>query len=211
MVLVTLLTSFLLLLSVFLLFSSTLSPAPVVLALLCSPPEELQCFRLLQTRGPAVQPPSLQVPEHIKQVPDNYCVETFVPQYSLNLLDVSKLGHRASHVAFYCRLFIIKLEKLWENVWETLLMTNNDDNFTNNLILINSGIIVSNTSLRVLSLPPSGLSGHMRTLSLGSGAWDSEGALVPLHPHHYAPAWARRKRAGGDGRRERVWYVWSIV
>lgn len=112
MVLVTLLTSFLLLLSVFLLFSSTLSPAPVVLALLCSPPEELQCFRLLQTRGPAVQPPSLQVPEHIKQVPDNYCVETFVPQYSLNLLDVSKLGHRASHVAFYCRLFIIKLDFL---------------------------------------------------------------------------------------------------
>lgn len=39
---------------------STLPPPPL------PPPEELQCFRLLQTGRTAVQPPSLQVPEQIK-------------------------------------------------------------------------------------------------------------------------------------------------
>ncbi|XP_041821698.1 F-box only protein 41-like [Chelmon rostratus] len=51
----------------------------------------------------------------------------------------------------------------------------------------------------------SGLSGHMRTLSLGSGGWDGEGAMVHLHPHHYAPSWTGRGRGGGGGRRERLW------
>ncbi|XP_076580932.1 F-box only protein 41-like isoform X2 [Chaetodon auriga] len=50
-----------------------------------------------------------------------------------------------------------------------------------------------------------GLTGQMRTLSLGSGGWDGEGALVHLHPHHYAPSGTRRERGGGDGRRERLW------
>uniref|UniRef100_UPI0037E81B1E F-box only protein 41-like n=1 Tax=Semicossyphus pulcher TaxID=241346 RepID=UPI0037E81B1E len=49
------------------------------------------------------------------------------------------------------------------------------------------------------------LSGRMRTFSLGSGGWDSEGGFVHLHPHHYAPVWTSRGRAAGDGRRERLW------
>ncbi|XP_047442039.1 F-box only protein 41-like [Mugil cephalus] len=50
----------------------------------------------------------------------------------------------------------------------------------------------------------SGLTGQMRTLSLGSGGWDyCEGGLVHLHPPHYAPPWIQTRRerfwAGGGG------------
>ncbi|XP_054457899.1 F-box only protein 41-like [Anoplopoma fimbria] len=48
--------------------------------------------------------------------------------------------------------------------------------------------------------PYSGLTGRMRTLSLGSGGWDGEGGPVHLHPHLYAPPWTRRER-------ERQWEV----
>ncbi|XP_030018211.1 F-box only protein 41-like [Sphaeramia orbicularis] len=48
----------------------------------------------------------------------------------------------------------------------------------------------------------SGLSGRMRTLSLGSGGWDVEGGLVHLPPHHYASPWGQQR--GGDRRRERI-------
>ncbi|XP_017165853.1 F-box only protein 41-like [Poecilia reticulata] len=50
----------------------------------------------------------------------------------------------------------------------------------------------------------SGLSDQMRTLSLGSGGWDSEGGRVHFHPSHCAAHWTPP-----DGeefrRRERVW------
>ncbi|XP_058480564.1 F-box only protein 41-like [Solea solea] len=50
------------------------------------------------------------------------------------------------------------------------------------------------------------LTGHMRTLSLGSGGWSSEGALVHLHPPHCPAAWTQRDGGGGgDDRRERLW------
>uniref|UniRef100_A0A3B4T3L1 F-box protein 41 n=1 Tax=Seriola dumerili TaxID=41447 RepID=A0A3B4T3L1_SERDU len=51
----------------------------------------------------------------------------------------------------------------------------------------------------------SGLTGRMRTLSLGSGGWDCEGGLGHLHPPHYPPLWTRQERGGGDNRRERFW------
>lgn len=60
----------------------------------------------------------------------------------------------------------------------------------------------------ILSVSVSGLTGHMRTLSLGSGGWDGEGALVHLNPHHYAPSWTPQERGGGGDRRsQRLWYV----
>ncbi|KAM3857460.1 F-box only protein 41-like [Diretmus argenteus] len=48
-----------------------------------------------------------------------------------------------------------------------------------------------------------GLIGPMRTLSLGSGGWDSEGGFSHLHPPYYASPWLQRER--GEGRRERLW------
>ncbi|XP_078100505.1 F-box only protein 41-like [Sander vitreus] len=54
--------------------------------------------------------------------------------------------------------------------------------------------------------PDSGLTGRMRTLSLGSGSWDCEGGLLP--PQHYAPPWTRQESpgwGGGDGGCGRTW------
>ncbi|XP_029283562.1 F-box only protein 41-like [Cottoperca gobio] len=50
----------------------------------------------------------------------------------------------------------------------------------------------------------SGLTGLMRTSSLGSGGWDGEGGLG--HPHHYTPAWTRRERPWVRSQRNRRQY-----
>ncbi|XP_063756758.1 F-box only protein 41-like isoform X2 [Eleginops maclovinus] len=52
--------------------------------------------------------------------------------------------------------------------------------------------------------PYSGVSGLMRTSSLGSGGWDEEGGLV--HLQHYAPPWTRReRRTVQEGGCQRTW------
>lgn len=63
------------------------------------------------------------------------------------------------------------------------------------------------------SVSHSSLSGHMRTLSLGSGGWDGEEDWVQLCPAPDSPSWTHIERGEGrraDGMRERQWYVMNV-
>lgn len=98
-------------------------------------PEKLQCFRLLSTRRAAVQPPSLQVPEHLN-----------TPQVHGMVSNRTTAGTTE----------------------------------TKRVLIVSSVVF-----------PPSGLTGRMRTLSLGSGGWDCEGALVHLQ-EGWGRTWSKR-------------------
>lgn len=83
-----------------------------------------------------------------------------------------------------------------------------------------------NTSLQHVTDPPtdniedhlpsvshSGLSGHMRTLSLGSGVWDGEEDWDHLRLTPNSPSWTCIERGEGrrrDRMRERQWYVLNV-
>lgn len=65
----------------------------------------------------------------------------------------------------------------------------------------------------IVCVSHSRLSGHMRTLSLGSGGWDSEGGWAHLRPIPYTPSWSyeeRGERRRGDRLRERQWYMTNV-
>lgn len=65
----------------------------------------------------------------------------------------------------------------------------------------------------LLSVSHRGLSGHMRTFSLGSGGWDGEEDWVQLRPTLDSPSWTHKERIEGrrgDGMRERQWYVMNV-